>query len=114
MKSLKKKIKVFKACIAYAYAKFKAIERNRITGQRQFVLMSDDGRLMVMDKSLFYKLRKHNTMPQYFKPRMLTKIAVWYSAGTYKGKPSPAMQRRQADRKRRRYLLYVRNLKQKA
>jgi len=111
MKNLKGKIKVFKARVTYAYAKFKATQRNRITKQRQFVVMSDDGRLMVMDRSLFYKLRERKTMPQHIKPRMLNKISVWYSAGMYQGKPSPPMHQRQADRKRRRYLQYVRNLK---
>lgn len=110
MGNLKRKIKVFKACITYAYAKFKATQKNRITGQRQFVVMSDDGRLMVMDRSLFYKLRKRKTMPKYIKPHMLNKISVWFSAGMYKGKPSPAMSPRQTDFKRRRYLRYIRNL----
>lgn len=111
MKNLKAKLKVLKARIAYAYAKFKATQRNRITGQRQFVLMSDDGRLMVMDKSLFYNLRHRRIMPPHIKPHMLNHLSVWFSAGMYKGKPSPPMSARQAERKRRRYLLYVRNLK---
>jgi len=111
MKSLKKKIKVFKACIAYAYAKFKAAQRNRVTNRRQFVVMTDDGRLLVMDKNVFYKLRKRKNMPKFIKPHMLMRISVWYSAGHYKGKPCAAMSKRQADYKRRRYLQYVRNLK---
>lgn len=111
MKNLKKKLRVLKARIAYQYAKFKATQRSRITRQRQFVVMTDDGRLLVMDKSVFYKLRKRKCMPAYIKPHMLAKISVWHSGGMYKGRPAAAMSKRQADSKRRRYLLYVRNLK---
>lgn len=111
MKEFKEKFKLFKAFIAYAYAKFKAQQRNRITGKRQFVLMTDDGRLLVMDKSLFYSLRKRKQMPNYIKPHSLPKISVWYTASTYKGKSYPAMHQTQAERKRRRYLAYIKNLK---
>lgn len=111
MKKLKEKIKLFKASIAYSFAKFKAQQRNHLTGKRQFVLMTDDGRLLVMDKTLFYKLRKRNHIPHYIQPHTLPKIAVWYTAATYKGKPLPAMHPTQTNRKRHRYLAYIRNLK---
>lgn len=113
MKKLKEKFKVFKAIVAYAYAKFKAAQLNRVTHRRQFIVMTDNGRLLVMDKDVFYKLRKRKVMPRYVKPHMLNKISVWYSAARCNGKPCAAMPQRQADDKRRRYLQYVRSLKLK-
>ena len=108
---MKQKIRLFKARIAYYYAKLKAEQLNRFTGRRQFVLMTDNGKLMVMDKTYFYKLRKRGRMPKQITPRMLPRVSVYYTAGTFNGKPSPGMAVKPALMKKKRYLNYVRNLK---
>ena len=81
---MKHQLKTIKALIAYAYAKFKADRLNALTGRRYFILMADSGKLVVTDKSQFYKLRRRGSMP--------------------KAKKSALM-------KKRRYLNYIRNLK---
>lgn len=108
---MKQKIRILKARIAYYYAKLKAEQLNRFTGRRQFVLMTDNGKLMVMDKTYFYKLRKRGSMPKQITPRMLPRISVYYTAGTFNGQPSPGMAVKPALMKKRRYLNYIRNLK---
>lgn len=107
---MKHQLKTIKALIAYAYAKFKADRLNALTGRRQFVLMTDSGKLMVMDKTFFYKLRKRGHMPPQIKPHMLQRISVYYTAGMYKGRLSPCMADKSALMKKRRYLNYIRNL----
>lgn len=104
-------LRLLKARIAYFYAKLKAEQLNKFTGRRQFVLMTDSGKLMVMDKTFFYKLRKRGHMPPQIKPHMLQRISVYYTAGMYKGRLSPCMAERSALMKKRRYLNYIRNLK---
>ena len=106
-------LRLLKARIAYYYAKLKAGRLNKLTGRRYFVLMTDGGKLMVMDKAVFYKLRKRGSMPRHVTPRMLPRISVWYTAGTYKGRPSPPMPRKAALVKKHRYLAYVRSLGRK-
>ena len=108
---MKQKIKLIKARIAYFYAKLKAEQLNKFTGRRQFVLMTDSGKLMVMDKTFFYKLRKRGHMPRQIQPHMLQRISVYYTAGMYKGQLSPCMAEKSARMKKRRYLNYVRNLR---
>lgn len=107
---MKQKIKLLKARIAYCYAKLKAEQLNKFTGRRYFVLMTDNGKLMVMDKTFFYKLRKRGHMPPQIKPHMLRRISVYYTAGTFKGRLSPRMADKSALMKKRRYLNYIRNL----
>lgn len=103
-------LRLLKARITYFYAKLKAEQLNKFTGRRQFVLMTDCGKLMVMDKTLFYKLRKRGHMPPQIKPHMLQRISVYYTAGMYKGRLSPCMAEKSALIKKRRYLNYIRNL----
>lgn len=107
---MKQKIKLLKARIAYFYAKLKAEQLNKFTGRRYFVLMTDNGKLMVMDKTIFYKLRKRGHMPRQIQPHMLQRISVYYTAGMYKGRLSPCMAEKSALIKMRRYLNYIRNL----
>lgn len=106
-----KKLKLLKAKIAYMYAKMKADKLSLINGRRYFVLMTDNGKLVVMDKSVFYKMRKRGSMPKQITPRMLPRISVYYTAGTFNGQPSPGMAVKPALMKKRRYLNYIRNLK---
>ena len=73
-------LKLLKARIAYYYAKLKAEQLNKFTGRRYFVLMTDSGKLMVMDKTIFYKLRKRGHMPRQIQPHMLQRISVYYTA----------------------------------
>lgn len=47
-------LKLLKAKIAYNYAKLKASQLYRLKGMQQFILITDDSRLLVMDKSVFY------------------------------------------------------------
>lgn len=108
---LRSSLRLLKARIAYFYAKLKAEQLNKFTGRRQFVLMTDSGKLMVMDKTFFYKLRKRGHMPPQIKPHMLQRISVYYTAGMYKGRLSPCMAEKSALMKKRRYLNYIRNLK---
>ena len=108
---MKQKIKLIKARIAYFYAKLKAEQLNKFTGRRQFVLMTDSGKLMVMDKTFFYKLRKRGHMPRQIQPHMLQRISVYYTAGRYTGQLSPFMAEMSALMKKRRYLIYVRDLR---
>ena len=108
---MKQKIQLSKARIAYFYAKLKAEQLNKFTGRRQFVLMTDSGKLMVMDKTFFYKLRKRGHMPRQIQPHMLQRISVYYTAGMYKGQLAPCMAEKSALMKKRRYLNYVRNLR---
>lgn len=103
-------LKLLKARIAYYYAKLKAEQLNKFTGRRYFVLMTDSGKLMVMDKTIFYKLRKRGHMPRQIQPHMLQRISVYYTAGMYKGRLSPCMAEKSALIKMRRYLNYIRNL----
>ena len=103
-------LKLLKARIAYYYAKLKADQLNKFTGRRYFVLMTDSGKLMVMDKTIFYKLRKRGHMPRQIQPHMLQRISVYYTAGMYKGRLSPCMAEKSALIKMRRYLNYIRNL----
>ena len=103
-------LKLLKARIAYYYAKLKAEQLNKFTGRRYFVLMTDNGKLMVMDKTIFYKLRKRGHMPRQIQPHMLQRISVYYTAGMYKGRLSPCMAEKSALIKMRRYLNYIRNL----
>ena len=99
-------MKLLKARIAYYYAKLKAEQLNKFTGRRYFVLMTDSGKLMVMDKTIFYKLRKRGHMPRQIQPHMLQRISVYYTAGMYKGRLSPCMAEKSALIKMRRYLNY--------
>lgn len=108
MQNVKRQFRLVKARITYAYAKMKAKQLNRCNGKRYYVLMTDHGKLMVMDKDIFYRLRHRGVMPERIKPRMLTKIAVWYTAGMFCGKPSPPMHPKQAERQLRQYLAYIR------
>lgn len=108
---MKHQLKTIKALIAYAYAKFKADRLNALTGRRYFILMADSGKLVVTDKSQFYKLRRRGSMPKAITPRMLPRISVYYTAGMYKGRLSPCMADKSALMKKRRYLNYIRNLK---
>ena len=110
-KIMKHQLKTIKALIAYAYAKFKADRLNALTGRRYFILMADSGKLVVTDKSQFYKLRRRGSMPKAITPRMLPRISVYYTAGMYKGRLSPCMADKSALMKKRRYLNYVRNLR---
>ena len=110
-KIMKHQLKTIKALIAYAYAKFKADRLNAVTGRRYFILMADSGKLVVTDKSQFYKLRRRGSMPKAITPRMLPRISVYYTAGMYKGRLSPCMADKSALMKKRRYLNYVRNLR---
>lgn len=103
-------LKLLKARIAYYYAKLKAEQLNKFTGRRYFVLMTDSGKLMVMDKTIFYKLRKRGHMPRQIQPHMLQRISVYYTAGMYKDRLSPCMAEKSALIKMRRYLNYIRNL----
>ena len=103
-------LKLLKARIAYYYAKLKAEQLNKFTGRRYFVLMTDNGKLMVMDRTIFYKLRKRGHMPRQIQPHMLQRISVYYTAGMYKGRLSPCMAEKSALIKMRRYLNYIRNL----
>lgn len=106
---MKQTFRLIKAKIAYMYAKFKADQLNKVTGKRQFVLMTDNGKLVVMDKSLFYKMRKRGSMPLQITPRMLPRISVYYTAGTYKGNPSPCMADTTAAGRKQKYLRYIMN-----
>lgn len=107
---MKQTFKIIRAKIAYIYAKFKADSLNTVTGRRQFVLMTDNGKLVVMDKTLFYKMRKRGSMPKNITPRMLPRISVYYTAGTYKGAVSPCIGQRPASEKKEKYLNYIRKL----
>lgn len=107
---MKQTFRLIKAKIAYMYAKFKADQLNKVTGKRQFVLMTDNGKLVVMDKSLFYKMRKRGSMPLQITPRMLPRISVYYTAGTYNGASVPCMQQHTALKKRIKFLNYIRKL----
>lgn len=111
LKNIRTQLRIAKARIAYAYAKTKAQQLNRFNGKRYFILMTDNGKLMVMDKDIFYNLRHRNIMPKRVTPRMLTNICVWYSPGTVNGRPSPAMHKARANKRRLRYINYIRNLK---
>ena len=102
-------MKLLKARIAYYYAKLKAEQLNKFTGRRYFVLMTDSGKLMVMDKTIFYKLRKRGHMPRQIQPHMLQRISVYYTAGTYKGNPSPCMADTTAAGRKQKYLRYIMN-----
>lgn len=99
-----------KAKIAYAYARFKADRLSSFTGRRQFILMTDGGKLVVMDKSLFYKMRKRGSMPKNITPRMLPAIAVYYTQDRHNGQPVPPMTKSTADGRKQRYLKYVSSL----
>lgn len=101
---------LLKARIAYAYAKFRADRLNAITGRRYFILMADSGKLVVTDRSRFYKLRQRGSMPKDITPRMLPRISVYYTAGTYRGIPSPCMAATTAADRKHRYLRYIMNL----
>lgn len=105
-----KKIGLLKAQVAYIYAKFKANKLNALTARRYFILMSDKGKLVVTDKSQFYKMRKHGSMPRHITPSMLPRISVYYTAYTHKGKTHPGMSQTTAAHKRQRYLNYIRNI----
>ncbi len=61
-------LKLLKAKIAYNYAKLKASQLYRLKGMQQFILITDDSRLLVMDKSVFYRLRNNKNMPNYIQP----------------------------------------------
>lgn len=106
---MKHQLKTIKALIAYAYAKFKADRLNSLTGRRYFILMADSGKLVVTDKSQFYKLRRRGSMPKAITPRMLPRISVYYTAGTYKGNPSPCMADTTAAGRKQKYLRYIMN-----
>ena len=108
---LRGSLRLLKARIAYFYAKLKADRLNALTGRRYFILMADSGKLVVTDKSQFYKLRRRGSMPKAITPRMLPRISVYYTAGMYKGRLSPCMADKSALMKKRRYLNYIRNLK---
>ena len=103
-------LRLIKAKIAYAYARLKADSLAGISGRRQFVLMTDGGKLVVMDKSLFYRMRKRGSMPKNITPRMLPSIAVYYTKGTHNAHSVPPMTKPTADGRRQRYLKYVSSL----
>lgn len=102
-------LKLLKAKIAYNYAKLKALQLYRLKGMQQFILMTDDGRLLVMDKSVFYKLRKNKNMPNYIQPNMLPRLSVWYTQCFKHGKKLPSMPLNTANKRKLRYLQYIRN-----
>ena len=81
----------------------------RELGRRYFILMADSGKLVVTDKSQFYKLRRRGSMPKAITPRMLPRISVYYTAGTYKGNPSPCMADTTAADRKQKYLRYIMN-----
>lgn len=107
---MKKNFRMVKARIAYLYARMKAEQLGKFTASRQFVLMSDSGKLVVMDRTLFYKLRRRGTMPKDITPRMLPSIAVYYTAGKSGGTMEPAMPTPTAKRRKQRFLEYVSRL----
>lgn len=103
----KKTVKRIKAKLAYLYAKVKADKLEQMNHTRYYILMADNGKLVVMDKSRFYALRKRGIMPKQYKPHMLTQMSLYYTKGTYKGKAVPAMSPSQSAVKKRRYLTYI-------
>lgn len=105
-----KKLKLLKAKIAYMYAKMKADKLSLINGRRYFVLMTDNGKLVVMDKSVFYKMRKRGSMPKEITPRMLSGISVYYTSATFKGRSSPSMAATTCHSRKEKYLKYVQKL----
>ena len=107
---MKKKVRMMKARIAYLYARMKAERLGRLSGRRQYVLMTDSGKLVVMDRRQFYRLRKGGCMPRAITPRMLPRVAVYYTAGPSGGVSVPCMPPSSAVRRKRRYLEYVRSL----
>lgn len=111
MIKLRMKFKLFRARLVYNYAVYKAKQRNYMDGKRYYVVMSDNGKLMVIDKDVFYRIRHKGIMPKDIKPRMLTKIAVWYTRGMYKGKASAEMAEKQKDEKYEKYISYIQALK---
>ena len=46
-------------------------------------------------------------MPKAITPRMLPRISVYYTAGTYKGNPSPCMADTTAAGRKQKYLRYI-------
>lgn len=100
-------IKTIKAHIAYYYARLKADHQYRLSGERQFVMMTDNGKLMVMSRHLFYRLRKRGIMPQRITPRMLTKISVYYTAAHCNTGAISAMDIVTAKHRKQRYLEFV-------
>lgn len=98
---------MMKARIAYMYAKMKAEQLNKICDKRQFVLMTDNGKLVVMDKKLFYKLRKRGNIPKDITPSMLTRIALYYTSGANAIAKAPAMPDTTARHRKKRFLEYI-------
>lgn len=76
-----KLLKKIKALINYNLAIAKAKRLREETGVKQYVLSGEDGRLLVMTKNHFYKLRKRGVIDKSYKPRNLNSIAVWYTDG---------------------------------
>lgn len=104
---MKKKIRMMKARIAYMYAKMKAEQLGKFTTKRQFVLMTDSGKLIVMGKELFYKMRRRGSMPTGITPRMLPRIAVYYTAGKHGGTMASAMPPATAKIRKQKFLEYI-------
>lgn len=104
------KFRLLKAKIAYKYAIMKANKLNLINGRRYFVLMTDTGKLVVMDKSIFYKMRKRGSMPKDITPRMLSRISVYYTPGMFKGKSSPGMAETTCNTRKEKYLKYIQKI----
>lgn len=103
--------KIFKADIAYLYAKMKAEKQHISTGKQQFLLMSDNGRLMIMDDTHFYGLRKCGSMPRNITPRMLKRIAVYYTDGLFKGRYANRMSDKTRHNRKQRYMGFIKNIK---
>ena len=106
-----KPLLLLRARISYLYAKSIARQRYNRTGRRQFIVMTDSGKLLIMDKSVFYSLRKGGHMSESIKPHMLPRISVWYTRGHHGGKPSPEISKAAASTKFRRYLQYLQQSK---
>lgn len=104
---IKKTARTIKARLAYLYARVKADKYEQLKHTRHYILMADDGRLMVMDKSRFYSLRKRGIMPKDIQPHMLTKVSLYYTRGYYKGGLAPAMSASHQAMKKRKYLTYI-------